>query len=40
MIRWFGYGFALTMGMFVACAMTERYDQWQRNRSDDEAMFV
>lgn len=34
MIRWFSYGFAATMGLFFACAVSDRIDQWRRDEID------
>jgi hypothetical protein len=40
MIRWFTYGFGLTMGMFVACALSDKIDQWRRREDGEESLFV
>lgn len=38
MIRWFGYGLSLGLGLFVACAISDRIDQWRRD--DEEALGI
>jgi hypothetical protein len=38
MIRWFLSGFALTMGVFAACAVSDKIEH--RRRGEEEALFI